>query len=98
MERLIRGRKQFSYATTKVKPLKPRPLNGWHRYAVLGYVSTVFGMMMAVASDLPSLENRAQYDRAENSKLYADDFGCKDLDNEAEETGPRPATSPDHHP
>src|SRR5215211_8192924 len=37
------------------------------------------GMLMAVASDLPSLENRAQYDRDENSVLYADDFGCKEL-------------------
>ena len=37
---------------------------------------------MAVASDLPSLENRAQYNRAENSVLYADDFGCTDLDDE----------------
>ena len=52
--------------------------------SVLALISTVFGMLMAVASDLPSLENRAQYDRAENSVLYADDFGCKDLDNEAE--------------
>lgn len=48
MERLVRGRKQFSYATTKVKPLKPRPLSGWHRYAVLGYVSTVFGIAFAI--------------------------------------------------
>src|SRR5215217_2963059 len=47
--------------------------------SVLALISTVFGMLMAVASDLPSLENRAQYDRAENSVLYADDFGCKEL-------------------
>jgi penicillin-binding protein 1A len=48
--------------------------------SILAVVSTVFGMLMAVASDLPSLENRAQYDRAENSVLYADNWGCKDLD------------------
>src|SRR5215213_3273125 len=50
--------------------------------SVLALISTVFGMLMAVASDLPSLENRAQYDRAENSVLYADDFGCKELDSD----------------
>lgn len=48
MERLVRGRKQFSYATTKVKPLKPRPLAGWHRYAVLAYVATVFGIAFLI--------------------------------------------------
>ena len=47
--------------------------------SALAVVSTVFGMLMAVASDLPSLENRAQYDRAENSVLYADSWGCKDF-------------------
>src|SRR5215210_5326532 len=52
--------------------------------SVLALISTVFGMLMAVASDLPSLEGRAQYDRAENSVLYADDFGCKDLADEGE--------------
>jgi penicillin-binding protein 1A len=36
-------------------------------------------MLMAVASDLPSLENRAQYDRAQNSVLFADSWGCKEL-------------------
>src|SRR5215211_4532408 len=50
--------------------------------SVLALISTVFGMLMAVASDLPSLENRAQYDRAENSVLYADDFACKELDSD----------------
>jgi penicillin-binding protein 1A len=38
----------------------------------LALVSTVFGMMMAVASDLPQLENKAEYERAENSTVYAD--------------------------
>jgi penicillin-binding protein 1A len=47
--------------------------------SILALISTLFGMLMAVASDLPSLENRAQYDRAENSVLYADSWGCKDL-------------------
>ena len=43
----------------------------------LAVVSTVFGMLMAVARDLPSLENQAEFEAAENSILYADD--CKDL-------------------
>jgi penicillin-binding protein 1A len=36
---------------------------------VLALVSTVFGMMMAVASDLPQLENRTEFKRAQNSLL-----------------------------
>jgi penicillin-binding protein 1A len=47
--------------------------------SILALISTLFGMLMAVASDLPTLENRAQYERAKNSVLYADTFGCKDL-------------------
>jgi penicillin-binding protein 1A len=47
--------------------------------SILALISTVFGMLMAVASDLPSLENRAQYRNARNSVLYADNWGCKDL-------------------
>src|SRR5918997_396561 len=50
--------------------------------SALALVSTVFGMLMAVASDLPSLENRAQYDRAQNSVLFADSWGCRDLAKE----------------
>jgi penicillin-binding protein 1A len=48
--------------------------------SVLAVISTVFGMLMAVASDLPSLENRAQYNKAENSVLFADSWGCKELE------------------
>jgi penicillin-binding protein 1A len=36
---------------------------------LLAIVSTVFGMMMAVASDLPDLENRKEYQDAKNSVL-----------------------------
>jgi penicillin-binding protein 1A len=50
--------------------------------SILAFISTVFGMLMAVASDLPSLENRAQYQRAQNSVLYADTPGCKDLEDD----------------
>jgi penicillin-binding protein 1A len=38
----------------------------------LAFISTVFGMMMAVASDVPQLENRQQYRLAANSFLYDD--------------------------
>jgi penicillin-binding protein 1A len=38
--------------------------------AVLAFVSWIFGIMMAVAQDLPDLENRAQFARAENSVIY----------------------------
>ncbi|HYN91315.1 MAG TPA: transglycosylase domain-containing protein [Thermoleophilaceae bacterium] len=50
--------------------------------SVLALVSTVFGMLMAVASDLPSLENSAQYKQAQNSVLYADTPDCKDLEKD----------------
>ncbi len=37
--------------------------------SLLATVSTVFGMMMAVASDLPELENREEFNSAQNSIL-----------------------------
>lgn len=37
--------------------------------AALAIVSTLFGMMMAVASDLPALENRKEYQEAQNSYM-----------------------------
>ncbi len=40
--------------------------------AALAFVSTVFGMMMAVASDLPQIENITQYKKSANSYLYDD--------------------------
>ena len=43
----------------------------------LALVSTLFGMLMAVARDLPALENQAEFDAAQNSVLYADD--CKEF-------------------
>ena len=39
--------------------------------SLLALVSTVFGMMMAVASDLPQLENKAEFKRAKNSTVTA---------------------------
>jgi penicillin-binding protein 1A len=49
--------------------------------SALAVVSTVFGMLMAVASDLPSLENTAEFRAAQNSVLYADGPGCKEPNN-----------------
>jgi penicillin-binding protein 1A len=38
--------------------------------SLLAFVSWIFGIMMAVTQDLPALENRAQYARAQNSVVY----------------------------
>jgi penicillin-binding protein 1A len=46
--------------------------------SVLAVISTVFGMLMAVASDLPSLDNQAQFAAAQNSELYGDVPKCGD--------------------
>src|SRR3954469_12780702 len=46
---------------------------------LLALVSTVFGMMMAVASDLPALENRQEYRAAKNSVLEAADGGHTEI-------------------
>jgi penicillin-binding protein 1A len=40
--------------------------------ALIAVVSTVFGMMMAVAADLPSLDHRAEFKTARNSIVYDD--------------------------
>ena len=40
--------------------------------SLLAFVSTVFGMMMAVASDLPELENREQYRSSKNNSVLLD--------------------------
>src|SRR5436190_5066393 len=41
--------------------------------ALLAFISTVFGMMMAVASEIPSLENSAEFKAARNSNLVSAD-------------------------
>jgi len=43
----------------------------------LAFISTVFGMMMAVASDLPQLENRQQYRAAKDNSVLLDFQGRK---------------------
>jgi penicillin-binding protein 1A len=49
---------------------------------VIALISTVFGMLMAVASDLPSLDSEAQFRAAENSVLYPSGPECRELDPE----------------
>ena len=44
---------------------------------VLAMISTLFGMLMAVAGDLPALENQAEFKRAQNSVLWPDSPDCK---------------------
>ncbi|MGI9020071.1 MAG: transglycosylase domain-containing protein [Solirubrobacterales bacterium] len=58
-------------------PAAPKPRLKKLRMAIvllglsfLALVSWVFGIMMAVAQDLPALESRAQYDAAQNSVVY----------------------------
>ena len=41
-------------------------------FAVLAVISAVFGMLMSVASDLPQLENKAQFSATVDSYLYDD--------------------------
>ena len=38
----------------------------------IAFISVIFGMMMAVASEVPNLENEVRFRNAENSILYAD--------------------------
>ncbi len=56
----------------KPKVRKLRVLFVFLGFAALAIISTIFGMMMAVASDLPQLENRQQYREQKNSYLYDD--------------------------
>jgi penicillin-binding protein 1A len=67
------------------RPAKPKLKKLRLAFVLLGLsslavVSTMFGMLMAVARDLPSLENQAEFEAAENSILYADD--CKGFETD----------------
>ncbi|MCL6574343.1 MAG: iron ABC transporter permease [Bacillus sp. (in: Bacteria)] len=41
-EKLIRGRKRFSYSSTKVRPLQPKKLTGAKAWAVFAYCFSIF--------------------------------------------------------
>ena len=58
---------EFPSARPRVKKLRLALVLGG--LSLLACVSTVFGMMMAVASDLPSLENTEEFKTARNSVL-----------------------------
>src|SRR5687767_15536761 len=58
-----------AFPRTRPRVKKLRLLLVLFGLSVLALVSTVFGMMMAVASDLPSLENRQEFKGARNSEL-----------------------------
>jgi penicillin-binding protein 1A len=53
----------------------------------IALISTVFGMMMAVASDIPDLENEVQFEKAENSTLLWDTPGDEPQSELAKLTG-----------
>ncbi len=68
----LRRRRDQDDRQTKPRLRKLRLLAILIGLVALAAVSTVFGMMMAVAADLPQLENRQQYRAAANSYLYDD--------------------------
>lgn len=48
LEKVIRGRKQYSYSTSKVRPLQPKELKGWKKFAVLSFFITLFALAFAI--------------------------------------------------
>jgi penicillin-binding protein 1A len=69
-KRRRRGNREGRRAKPKVRKLRLLALLAG--LGALAAVSTIFGMMMAVASDLPQLENKQQYKLEANSYLYDD--------------------------
>lgn len=43
-EKLLRGRKKYSYATTKIRPIKPVKLTGWKRGLAAAYCLSIFSL------------------------------------------------------
>ncbi|WP_148350192.1 ABC transporter permease [Thalassobacillus devorans] len=43
-EKVLRGRKKYSYTTAKVKPLTPMKLTGWKAWTVFGYSLLIFSL------------------------------------------------------
>ncbi|HEX6593026.1 MAG TPA: iron ABC transporter permease [Bacillota bacterium] len=44
VEKLLRGRKRYSFTTSKVRPLRPIKLKGWKGWAAFGYSFFIFGL------------------------------------------------------
>jgi penicillin-binding protein 1A len=72
---LPRRRRGRPGARPRIKKL--RVLSIMVGLSLLAFVSTVFGMMMAVASDLPQLENREQYRSDKDNSVLLDYRGRK---------------------
>lgn len=48
LEKVLRGRKKYSYASTKVRPVQPKRLKGWKAWAITGYCSFIFGIAFII--------------------------------------------------
>ena len=71
----LRRRRNRDGSKPKIKKL--RLLSILFGLSLLAIVSTVFGMMMAVASDLPDLENKQQYKVTKDNSVLLDYRGRK---------------------
>lgn len=48
LEKLIRGRKQYSYSSANVKPIQPQQLKGMKAYLVFAYCFGIFGIAFLI--------------------------------------------------
>ncbi|MGP4081357.1 ABC transporter permease [Pseudalkalibacillus sp. R45] len=48
LEKIFRGRKQFSYSTSKVQPLQPVRLEGWKKWTIFGYFFLIFSLAFLI--------------------------------------------------
>jgi penicillin-binding protein 1A len=69
------GRRRGPTGRPRIKKL--RVLSIVFGLAILAGISTIFGMMMAVASDLPQLENKEQYRATKDNSVLLDYQGRK---------------------
>ena len=84
---LLQGKQGIDAPASRRRATRPRPRLNKSRlslvllgFAVLAVISTIFGMMMAVASDLPSLEATNEFKASRNSILYDHTYSGKDPD------------------
>jgi penicillin-binding protein 1A len=77
LPRLRLGRHRHDPARPRPRIKKLRVFAIFAGLALLALISTIFGMMMAVASDLPQLENREQYRSNKNNSVLLDYRGRK---------------------
>ncbi|KAA0543380.1 iron ABC transporter permease [Bacillus sp. BGMRC 2118] len=48
LEKFIRGRKRFSYTTTKIRPIQPKEVKGSKAWLLTGYCSSIFTFAFAI--------------------------------------------------